>query len=208
MGEPKCKDFFRKSIPHATHLESKLYALQKRGVEFKWGEEEQEVFDYIKDHMCSDTVLFPFDETKMGEVILITDASSVGAGCVMAIRDETGTERPCCWLSTSFTAAQRRMSASERECLAVKWACEETHTYTWGRRVRIITDHAALRQILQKQSTNSRLNKWSMALQSIDAVVEHRRGKLIPVSDMLSRLTQFREVLVISLAWANKTATS
>ena len=52
----------------------------------------------LKDHMCNDSVLFPFDETKIGEIVLITDASSVGAGCLMAIKDKDDTERPCCYL--------------------------------------------------------------------------------------------------------------
>jgi len=186
--------YYRKCIPGAAQIESKLHELTRKGVPWQWTPEHESAWQSLKDRMCSDAILTPFDPGG-GEVVILTDSSNIGIGAVLAQRQPDGEERPCFWASTTFTKAQRGWSPSEREFAGVKWALETFHTYCWGRRVRIVTDHACIRDIIRKRSLSSRLNKWSLALQGIDAIVEVRRGTHIPVPDMLSRFVQHRDAV-------------
>ena len=64
------------------------------------------------------------------------------------------------------------------------------HTYLYGRKFRVITDHLPLVAIVQKGLVNSppRLQRMLLKLQGYDMKVEYQPGKEIVLADSLSRL--------------------
>ncbi|XP_046868577.1 uncharacterized protein LOC124461031 [Drosophila willistoni] len=50
----------------------------------------------------------------------------------------------------------------------------------------VITDHSSLQWLMTLKDINGRLARWSLALQSYDFVIEHKKGKDNVVADMLS----------------------
>ena len=71
----------------------------------------------------------------------------------------------------------------------VVFSLERYHQWIWQKRVKIVIDHKALKDILVAGSANARLNNWSLQIMGWDHVAEYRRGIQIPLPDMLSRLS-------------------
>jgi hypothetical protein len=63
---------------------------------------------------------------------------------------------------------ETRYSQTEREALAIVWACEhfDIHVYIRGaQNVNIITDHKPLERIWQKPKRPLRIERWGLRLQ-------------------------------------------
>lgn len=121
------------------------------------------------------------------EFIVQVDASACGVGVVLSQKNETGDEHPILYLSRKFSPVERRYSTTERECAGIVFAVKRLHYYLDGRKFRIITDHNPLRFLQTHASSNSRLMRWSLALQPYDFEIEHRAGKKHKNADSLSR---------------------
>ena len=74
-------NFLRKFVPDFAKLASPLYGLLPKEVPWRWSKLEQDAFDNIKAALCSDSVLRHYD--PMAELILQSDASSVGVGAAL-----------------------------------------------------------------------------------------------------------------------------
>jgi hypothetical protein len=51
---------------------------------------------------------------------------------------------PICYASRNLTACERRYSQTEREALALVWACERFHAYIYGTKFELVTDRKPL----------------------------------------------------------------
>ena len=79
------------------------------------------------------------------------DASGRGIGAVLLQKqDEDGKLHPVAFASRSLNAAERNYSISELETLAVVWAISHFHAYLYGQQVTVMTDHAAVKPILER----------------------------------------------------------
>lgn len=103
----------------------------------------QKELDTIKADIASFVKLIHYDPSK--PAIIEADASLKGRGAVL-IQDG----KPVRFLSKALTPAEANYSNIERELLAVLFACEKLHTYTFGRKITVHTDHKPLQNILQK----------------------------------------------------------
>jgi len=70
----------------------------------------------------------------------------------------------------------------------VKLGVEAFQVYLLGREVVIQTDHRALQWLIKFKDHNSRLMRWSLALQPYLFQVQHRRGTNDANADALSRM--------------------
>jgi len=190
-------NYFRKSIAGCSTIEGVLHQLCKKGVEFEWGPEQEQAFETLKDALCSDAILTAIPKDPDVEIVIITDVSQIGIGCVAAVVDpETGEEKPCCYESTTLTQQQRERSASEREMLGIRFAVSKWEDHLlFNRDFTLVSDHAALKTCIERRSQNTKLNKWSMALAHLRAKCQIRRGTEIPVPDMISRLNPYCDLV-------------
>ena len=79
------------------------------------------------------------------------DASPVGLGAILLQRSK-GTLRPVAYASRTLTDVERRYSQTEKEALAVVWACERFHIYLHGTPFTLYTDHKPLEIIYSPKS--------------------------------------------------------
>jgi hypothetical protein len=79
-------------------------------------------------------------------------------------------------------------SVTEKEALAVKWACEVMRPYVYGNKFTVITDHRALQWVYTNQSTNPRLQRWALQLAEYNFKIVHRPGSTNANADGPSRL--------------------
>lgn len=136
-------------IPNLATLSEPLRRLTKKDVVFQWGSEQAAAFQKLKNELARAEVLRYYD--KDAETRVITDASPVGLGAVLAQKQQ-GEFMVIMYASRSLTDAERRYSQTEREALAIVWACERFHTYLYGINFHLVTDHKPLECLYSKKS--------------------------------------------------------
>ncbi|KAK1650411.1 hypothetical protein QYE76_068216 [Lolium multiflorum] len=92
------------------------------------------------------------------------------------------------YASKTLDAAQRNYATTEKELLAVVFACDKFRSYIVDSKVTIHTDHAAIRYLMEKKDAKPRLIRWVLLLQEFDLHIIDRKGADNPVADNLSRL--------------------
>ena len=115
------------------------------------------------------------------------DASPVGLGAIL-LECSNGTVRPVAYASRTLTDVKRRYSQTEKEALAVVWACERFHIYLYGKPFTLYTDHKPLEIIYSPKSKPPPwIERWALCLQRYQFNIVHMVGKTNP-TDVLSRL--------------------
>ena len=163
-----------------------LRKLTRQNVPFVWTQKEEEAFQKLKDEISKAETLGYFD-LNAEETRIIADASPVGLGAVL-VQKQKGEKRVISYASRSLTDVERRYSQTEKEALALVWACERFHQYVYGIKFVLETDHRPLQFIYSKKSKPSaRIERWVLRIQSYRFTVEYKPGPQ-NIADPLSRL--------------------
>ncbi|XP_048582219.1 uncharacterized protein K02A2.6-like [Nematostella vectensis] len=175
-------NYLDKFIEHKADLQGPISQLTRNDTAFVWETPQQHAFDKLKAVITSAPVLAYFDNTK--ETVLNVDASGTGLGAVI-LQDE----RPVAFGSKTLSPAETRYANIERELLAIVWGTEKFHTYVYGRRVVVETDHKPLEAIFKKPLNEAppRLQRMLLKLTKYDLDVRYVPGKKQFISDCLSR---------------------
>ena len=121
-----------------------------------------------------------YDPYKPTEIAV--DASPVGLGAILI---QEG--RAIAYGSKALTDVESCYSQTEREALAVVWACEHFDLYVGGaNHFTILTDHKPLETIWRKPKPPLRIERWGIHLQPYKLSIKYRPGKENP-ADYISR---------------------
>ena len=128
------------------------------------GPEQQQSFDELKKRVSSAETLGYFD--KNAPIKMIADASPVGLGAVLV--QEQGELRVISYASRSQSDTEHRYSQTEKEPLAIVWACERFHAYLYGAEFDLLTDHKPLECIFSPKSKtcDARIERWLLQIYS------------------------------------------
>lgn len=119
-----------------------------------------------------------------------TDASGVAVGAVLAQPDAAlKMDRPVHYASRLLNKAERNYSTTEREGLAIVYALHKFRHYLLGVHFVVITDHQALKYLLNKAQVAGRIWRWLLLFQEFDFEIMIRPGKDHVMADHLSRVT-------------------
>ena len=172
-------------IPHFATLTEPLRKLTRKAVPFHFGPEQKASFESLKQSMVEVGTLAYFDKSASTKVV--ADTSPVGLGAVL-MQNQNGAWVPICYASRSLKNCERRYSQTEKEALALVWACERYHAYIYGMRFDLVTDHKPLEVIYGPPSKPcARIEGWVIRLQPYDFWVVYAPGQS-NVADPLSRL--------------------
>ena len=70
------------------------------------------------------------------------------------------------YASRSLSDTERRYSQTEKETLAIVWACERFHAYLYGAEFELMADHKPLECIFSpKSKTCARIERWLLRMQ-------------------------------------------
>ena len=92
------------------------------------------------------------------------------------------------YVSKNLGTAQRNYATTEKEFLAVVFACDKFRPYIVDSKVTIHTDHVAIKYLMENKDAKPRLIRWVLLLQEFDLHIIDRKGAENPVVDNLSRL--------------------
>lgn len=109
--------YFRKFINGFALIAKPLYDLSRKNTPFKFGEEQLNAFEALKEKFISAPVLSIFDPRH--EIELHTDASALGYGAVLMQRKKDLKFHPIFYFSKRTTDVESRYHSFELETLAV-----------------------------------------------------------------------------------------
>src|SRR6187399_2156866 len=89
------------------------------------------------------------------------------------------------YASKTLDSAQRNYATTEKEFLAVLFACDKVRSYIVDSKVTIHTDHAAIKCLMEKKDAKPRLIRWVLLLQEFNMHIIDRKGAENPVADKL-----------------------
>ena len=174
-------------IPDYATKTEPLRKLTHKDQPWCWTTEHDRAVNQLKEALSSAPVTAYFDPEKETEISV--DASPVGLAAILSQVDQKTEERHVItYASRSLTATEQRYSQTEREALAVVWACEQLHLYVYGKPITVYTDHKPLVTIYGNPSSKppARIERWALRLQPYQITVKYRRGETNP-ADYLSR---------------------
>ena len=177
-------------IPNLAQKTCKMRGLLKKGLAFTWSSDHKHEMDEVKQLLCSDLIVRPFDPTLA--TILLTDASRLnGIGFALMQEDDKGVKRLIECNSMSLNNAQKNYATIELEALAIRWAIIKCQYYLRGiKHFTVLTDHRPLVGIFEKplqEIQNSRITSYRESLVDYNFNVIWTPGKTHLIADALSR---------------------
>ena len=135
--------FSERFIPNFASIVHPLRQQLKENI-WAWDEKCQEAFTKLQASLSEFSLLHHYVIGHDTE--LVVDASITGLGAVLVQRaSKTEAFHPVMYKSRSLKEVETRYSATEREALAVRWACRKLRKYLLGApKFRIVTDHRPL----------------------------------------------------------------
>ena len=87
------------------------------------------------------------------------DASDYAVGAILGQRDDKKLNVNH-YASKTLENAQRNYATTEKEFLAVVFACDKFRPYIVDSKVTIHTDHAAIKYLMENKDAKPRLIRW------------------------------------------------
>jgi len=179
------KDFSKISRPLSELLPPTVGKNKKSKKDWKWGPEEQKVFDDLKVTLSTPPVLAYPDYQKPFE--LHTDASQQGLGAVL-YQEQEGQKRVIAYASRALSKSEKNYSAYKLEFLALKWGVTEKFSdYLAMNQFTVLTDNNPLTYILTTAKLDATGQRWASALGEYNFNIFYRAGLKNADADAMSR---------------------
>lgn len=177
-------NYVARFAPNVSSIGAPLWDLTKKGVDFEWTKRHGEAFSQLKKLITSSETLGFYHADY--PTIVIADASPVGLGA--ALIQIQNRPRVISYASKSLSQVEQRYSQTEKEALALVWACEKFAIYLYAKEFELHTDHKPLETIFGPRSKPSpRIERWVLRMQSFQYKTIFIQGKS-NIADPLSRL--------------------
>src|SRR3954451_21043239 len=177
--------FYRRFIKDFSKISKPLTNLLQKDVPFVFYDDCKEAFETLKKALTTAPIVQPPDWNLPFEIMC--DASDFAVGAVLGQRVDKKLN-VIHYASKTLDSAQKIYATTEKEFLAVVFACDTFRSYIVDSKVTIHTDHAAIRYLMEKKDAKPRLIRWVLLLQEFDLHIVDRKDAENHVADNLSRL--------------------
>ena len=177
--------FYRRFIKDFSKIAKPLCRLLEKDTKFNFDEAYQSSFEEIKSRLVEAPIMAkPYWNN---EFEIMCDASDYAMGAVLGQKTNK-MFRAIYYASKTFNEGQENYSTTEKEMLAMEFACEKFRPYILGSHVIIHTDYAAIKYLMAKKEAKPRLIKWILLLQEFDLEIKDRKGCDNVIVDHLSKI--------------------
>jgi predicted aspartyl protease len=191
-------NYYRKFVNKFAHNVAPLYNLLRKDTEWNWTPECEKSFCKVVSLLGEYPILKIADFDK--PFIIRTDASDLGMGMTLAqIHD--GKEHPVAFHSIKFSPNQsKNWPTWKKEGCAVVSAIKYWHHYLAYTPFTLVTDHEALKRILDTTKTcKPIIDRWRIYLSQFKYKIIHRPGKELVIEDGMSRSLDFLPIVLKNL---------
>jgi hypothetical protein len=172
----------------------------KANDEFRWGAEQQQAFEEIKEYLSKPPVLVPPQQDRPFYVYLSVDDTSI-ASVVIQVHD--GKERVVFYLSRRMLYAETRYPDIEKLCLCLFYTCTKLHHILLSAKIIIICKSDVIKHMLSAPVLKGRLGKWMFALSEFD--IRYQPPKVVKgqaLVDLIAERINTDMAALFVLAWA------
>ena len=183
-------NFQAKFIPNLSMMIHPLNALLGK-VPFEWTKPCEVAFSKVKSALTSETILAHYDPSLPLE--LVVDASPYGLGAALIQIYDNDLRKPVAYASRTLGKHEQGYSQLDKEALSIMFGLKRFHTYLYGRKFTICTDHKPLERILGAKTSiptlaAQRLQRWAVTLSAFNYEIRYITSKQNAIADALSRL--------------------
>ena len=139
-------NYYGRFVQNLSTLLQPLNVLLRNDTPWKWSAACAKAFKQAKEKIVSPNVLVHYNPDK--PIRLAGDASSYGIGAVISHVMEDGSEHPIAFASRTLNQSERNYSQVEKEALSLIFGLRKFHTYLYGHKFTLVTDHKPLTTIL------------------------------------------------------------
>ncbi|PFX12349.1 Retrovirus-related Pol polyprotein from transposon 17.6 [Stylophora pistillata] len=178
--------YLDKFLPHLSDETAPLRQLLEKDVEWHFEEHHHHAVQWLKNLVTSTPILTYYDPNL--PLRITADPFKSGLEAVLE-QGHQDTWKPVAFASRAMTQSEQNYAQIEKEILAIVFACECFHEYSYGRAVTVRSDHKPLKAIFTKPLSKAppRLQRLLLRIQRYDLHVQYTPGTDIPVADALSR---------------------
>ena len=157
--------YLARFVPKLTDVFRPIGLLAQRDVDWNWGAAQEKAFSKLKQLLTEAPTLAYFNPAK--QLVIQCDASNLGLGAAL-LQDD----RPIAYASRALTDTETRYAVIEKEMLAIVFALEKWHQFTYGRSVVVNSDHKPLEAITKKSLDKAPKRLQGMLLRALAYDVE------------------------------------
>ncbi|GJU63358.1 putative nucleotidyltransferase, ribonuclease H [Tanacetum coccineum] len=165
--------------PSKIEAVKKLKAPRTPSETFDYGEEQENMFQTLKDKPCNAPVLALPDGPK--DFIVYCDASGLGLGCVLMQRGKV-----IAYASRQLKIHKKNYTTHDLELGAVMFALKIWRHYWYGTKSFIYTDYKSLHHIFSQKELNMRQRRWIELFSDYDCEIHYHPVKENVVADALT----------------------
>ena len=156
-----------------------------------WSSKCTQAVQTAKQLLTASNTLTHYDPTL--SLKLAADASQYGLGAVISHVLPGCEEKPIAFASRSLSKSEQNYAQIDKEALALIYGVQKFHTYIFGRKFTLVTDHQTLTTILGPKKgipsvAEARLQRWAILLSAYTYDIEFRNTASHGNADALSRL--------------------
>ena len=182
--------YYRKFIPRFADISRVLTHLTKKDVEFKCTPECENCFQILKEFLQQAPILKYPDPTA--SYTLYTDASKYAYAGILT-QHSNGTDHPITYVNRLFRGSQLNWATLTKEAYAIYMSVKKLSFYIDTAKITVKSDHLPLKKFLEKNTLNSKVNNWTVELESQNITFEYIPRIRNTLADTLSRLVEMDE---------------
>ena len=153
---------------------NELFQNEKKWI---WSSKCTQAVQTAKQLLTASNILTHYDPTL--PLKLAVDASQYGLGAVISHVLPGGEEKPIAFASRSLSKSEQNYAQIDKEALALIYGVQKFHTYIFGRKFTLVTDHQPLTIILGPKKgipsvAAARLQRWAILLSAYTYDIEFR----------------------------------